>query len=83
MEDKRSACITLAGVLEARRALLKAELLSKDESALFQIANGFAIRHQRADQRPNYDEAYLDWLYWWYLATIELTNQLLTKVSTP
>jgi hypothetical protein len=83
VEDKRSACITLVGVLEARRSLLKTELLSKDEGALFQIANEFAIRHQNARQRPDYDEAYLDWLYWWYLATIELTNQLLTKASTP
>ena len=82
VEDKRSACITLADVLETRRSLLKAELLSRDEEALFQIANGFAIRHQRADQRPDYDDAYLDWLYWLYLATIELTNRLLTKAPT-
>lgn len=79
VEGKRSACIALAEVLEARRGLLKAELLSKDEGALFRIASEFAIRHQKADQRPDYDEAYLDWLYWWYLATIELTNQLLTR----
>jgi hypothetical protein len=43
--DRRSAAITLAGVLEERRALLKAELLRDDEGALFQIANRFAIRH--------------------------------------
>lgn len=82
VESKRSACIALAGVLESRRKLLKAELLSKDEGALFQIANQFGVRHQNADQRADYDEAYLDWLFWWYLATVELTNQLLTRQNS-
>jgi hypothetical protein len=50
-EDKRSACVALAGLLEERRQLVKAELLSKDEGALFQIANEFAIRHRNANQR--------------------------------
>jgi hypothetical protein len=79
VEERRSAVIALAGILEERRHLLKAELLSKDEGALFTIANGFAIRHQRADQRGDYDSAFLDWLFWWYLATVELTDQLLAR----
>jgi hypothetical protein len=77
--DKRSAVVALAGVLEERRVLLKAELISKDEGALFQIANQFAIRHRRDDQRPNYDPAFLDWLFWWYLATIDLTDRILER----
>lgn len=82
-EDKRSACIALAGVLETRRTLLKTELLSGDEGALFQIANQFDVRHRKADQRSDYDDAYLDWLFWWYLATIDLTNQILARQATP
>jgi hypothetical protein len=81
VEERRSAVIALAGILEERRALLRAELLSKDEGALFTIANGFAIRHQRADQRGDYDSAFLDWLFWWYLGTVQLTDQLLTRHS--
>ena len=77
--DRRSAIVALADVLEERRALLKAELMSKDEGALFQIANQFAIRHRRDDQRPDYDPAFLDWLFWWYLATIELTDRILER----
>jgi hypothetical protein len=77
--DKRSATVALAGVLEERRALLKAELMSKDEGALFQIANQFAIRHRRDDQRPDYDAAFLDWVFWWYLATVELTDRILAR----
>ncbi|MGP3938410.1 hypothetical protein [Streptomyces sp. 6N106] len=77
-ESKRSAIFNLARVLEERRALIK-EHLGKDEGALFQIANGFDLRHRRADQRSEYDEAFLDWIFWWYLATVELTNQLIAS----
>lgn len=77
--EKRSAILVLLGLLESRRDLVKTELLSKDEGALFSIANQFALRHQRADQRAEYDEAYLDWLYWWYLATLDLTDRLLAR----
>lgn len=78
-EDKRSAVVSLVGILEEHRGLLDQNLLSKDEGALFEIANRFAIRHQRADQRPDYDDAYLEWLFWWYLATVDLVNRLLKR----
>jgi hypothetical protein len=81
VEERRSAVIALAGILEERRDLLKVELLTKDEAALFQIANKFAVRHQGADQRGDYDPAFLDWLFWWYLGTVELTDQLLARHS--
>ncbi len=74
--EKKSAVVSLAGVLENERDLLEEKLLSKDEGALFTIANRFAIRHQRADQQPDYDDAYLDWIFWWYLATVELIRSL-------
>jgi hypothetical protein len=79
VEKRRSAVITLVGILEERRSLLKAELLPKDEAALFEIANKFAVRHQRADQRGDYDPAFLDWLFWWYLDTVQLIDQLLAR----
>src|SRR6266567_4315795 len=69
-EDKRSALITLAGSLEERRKLIKAELGSADEGALFHIANKFAIRHQNTQQLSDYDPAFLDWVFWWYLGTV-------------
>jgi len=69
--DKRSATVALAGVLEERRPLLKAELVSKDEGALFMIANQFAVRHRNEAQKADYDPAFLDWFFWWYLVTIE------------
>jgi hypothetical protein len=82
VQERRSAVIALAGILEKRRNLLKAELLTKDEGALFRIANEFAIRHQRADQQGDYDVSFLDWLFWWYLSTVQLTNELLARQTT-
>ena len=77
--EKRSAVVALAALLEERRPLLKERLTKKDEGALFQIANEFHIRHRRADQRGDYDESFLDWFFWWYLATLELTDHLLGR----
>ncbi len=78
-ESKRSAIVTLAGILEERRALIKDEVGKPDEGALFEIANRYDLRHRRADQHGDYDEAFLDWIFWWYLATVELTNQLIAS----
>jgi hypothetical protein len=80
-EVKRSAAIALALVLEERRGLLKENLLTKDEGALFQIANQFAIRHQNDGQHPDYDPVFRDWIFWWYLATIELTDRLIERAG--
>jgi hypothetical protein len=81
-DSKRSAIFNLGRVLEERRAVIKGHL-GKDEGALFEIANRFDLRHRRADQRGDYDEAFLDWIFWWYLATVELTNELIASRSLP
>jgi hypothetical protein len=78
-DDKRAAVVALARVLENRRRLLEAELLSRDEGALFNIANSFDIRHRGANQQADYDEAFLDWVFWWYLATVELLDRLIAR----
>lgn len=79
--DKRSAIYTLHRVLEKRQALLKKELFSKDEDALFHIANKFDLRHSNDKQHPDYDPAFHDWVFWWYLATVELSDRLLVRQS--
>jgi hypothetical protein len=76
--QKRSAVAALALVLEERRHNVLADALAKsDRGALFDIANNFHIRHQDAKQRRDYDDFYLDWIFWVYLATIELTNRVI------
>ena len=77
-EEKRSAVVSLARVLEQHRRLLKTEL-RRDEADLFNIANNFDIRHSRDGQQGDYDPVFLDWVFWWYLATIELLNRLLER----
>ncbi len=52
-------------MLEIHRTLLKRELLSKDEDALFEIANRYDLRHRNASQRVDYDPVFLDWVFWW------------------
>lgn len=78
-DDKRSACAALALVLEDRRQLLKEKMHSKDEGMLFQIANQFHIRHRNAGQHEDYGDEFLDWTFWIYLSTIELTNKVLAR----
>jgi hypothetical protein len=78
-EDKRPAPITLAGILEERRQLIKVELASADEGALFQTANKFTIRLQNRQQLSDYDPVFLDWIFWWYLGTVELTNRIISR----
>lgn len=83
-EEKRSAVLALARVLEDRRQLIEDSLDGKDEGALFRIANEFDLRHRGArgrgrEQQADYDVAFLDWIYYWYLATVELTDRLLAR----
>jgi hypothetical protein len=74
-----SAILALTQVLEKRRRLLKASLFRDDEVALFVIANKFDLRHLDEKQHTDYDPAFLDWVFWWYLATVELTDRLLAR----
>ncbi len=69
----------MALALEERRTLLKDRLVKEDEGALFQIANKFAIRHQNAQQQADYDPIFLDWVFWYYLATVELSDRMIAR----
>ena len=80
-EDKRSAVVALAGVLESHRESLKGLLCPKDEGALFNIANSFDLRHRDKSQKADYRAEFLDWIFWWYLATVELSNRVSGKPS--
>jgi len=78
--EERGAIMTLAGLLEQRRkGVLEMELMKGDSGALFDIANNFDLRHRRADQCTDYNPAFLDWIFSWYLATMVPTDQLLTR----
>lgn len=70
-EDRRRAVRELADVLEVLRAEIKEEMLTKDESELFHIANNFSIRHNNRNQKRQYDDLiWLTWVFYVYLATV-------------
>ncbi len=75
----RSAVVALARVLEAHRSLLKENLTRKDEGALFHIANEFSVRHDKADQKGDYDPVFLEWIFHWYLGTVVLIGKLVDR----
>jgi hypothetical protein len=64
----------LAGVLERLRAdgRLGEAVQGKDEGALFDIANNYAIRHDKPGQKRDYGPAYREWIFHAYLGAIRL-----------
>lgn len=80
----RAAVRELADVLEYLRVDVKAVMLKEDERALFDLANNFAIRHNKRDTRRDFDEpAWLAWAFYVYLASIRLTLELRNRTQTP
>lgn len=51
LEDKRDAVKALAGCLERLKPTISKSMLSADESALFDIANNFHVRHDNRKQK--------------------------------
>ena len=77
--DQRLAIVALARVLEERRPLIKSKLQSKDEGTLFNPANNSALRHNDGKQAVAYGDEFLSWIFYYYLATIQLTDDLLAR----
>lgn len=73
---KRDALRTLAGLLEHRRDEAKDRLGSQDAKDLFHIINKFDIRHQDKMQSGDYDDTFLDWIFWTLLASLDLMNSV-------
>lgn len=69
-DDRRDAVRDLADVLELMRPEVLQTVGRKDDAALFEIANKFAIRHYNAGQQKDYDPVWLSWMFYFYLATI-------------
>ncbi len=82
LDEKRSAIRDLADVFEwlKKARNLSAVLAKKDESAIFELANNFAIRHHDPKQKSNYDRAiWYSWIFHFYLATYHAAIRLLIK----
>jgi hypothetical protein len=79
-EEQKQAIRDLADVLEFYRPQVKTELLKEDERDLFLIANQYAIRHHRANQKDGYDGPWLTWLFYLYLSSVHLVLALVHQV---
>lgn len=84
-EEKKEAIRELADVFEwlKKTKRLTTAFDSKDESAIFDLANNFAIRHHNPNQKTNYDkEIWFSWIFHFYLATYHAAIRLLLKKET-
>jgi hypothetical protein len=82
VEDKHSAVLALAGVLELHRARVEALLPKGVESDIFQLANQFAVRHKDKKQKYAYDrEVWLEWMFYYYLASVIATLKIESKLE--
>lgn len=72
LSDKKDAVRALADVLEFfRHEDIKFD--KKDDGDLFQIMNNFDLRHHRRDQQGDYSkEMWYEWLFYTFLASINL-----------
>lgn len=74
--DKRAAIALLAGEMEPRRRTIERKISAGDEADLFRIANKFTIRHRDKAQQSDYGEEFLDWVFWTYVATVRLLDDI-------
>lgn len=82
-EEQKQAVRVLVDLLEFYRPQVKEHLLSQDESELFKIANNYGIRHHRAEQKDDYDDIWLRWLFYFYLSTVHLVLALVHGRQEP
>jgi hypothetical protein len=82
LSEKKEAIRELADVFEWLKKTkgLDSVLDGKDESAIFDIANNFGIRHHDPKQKTNYDlSIWYSWIFHFYLATYHAAIRLLLK----
>jgi len=82
ISEKKEAIRELTDVFEwlKKTKRLDRVLDKKDESAIFEIANSFGIRHHDPHQKTNYDRnIWYSWIFHFYLATYHAAIRLLIK----
>jgi len=82
LSEKKEAIRELADVFEWLKKTkgLGRVLDKKDDSAIFDIANNFAVRHHNPQQKTGYDKnIWYSWMFHFYLATYHAAIRLLIK----
>ena len=82
IDEKKEAIRGLADVFEWLKKTqgLSQVINKKDEAAIFEIANKFAVRHHNPDQKTGYDQdIWYSWMFHFYLATYHAAIRLLKR----
>lgn len=82
--ERRESIRELADAFEwlKKTEKLSEVLNSKDQAAIFDLANNFAIRHHDPKQKRDYDQTiWYAWIFHFYLATYHATVRLLIKAE--
>mgnify|MGYP001394864563 CR=1 FL=1 len=82
LSERKQAVHDLADIFEwlKKTEKLSEALDSKDERALFEIANNFSLRHHNPNQKQNYDpNIWYSWMFHFYLATYHAVIRTLKK----
>lgn len=75
--DKRSAILEVGRILEMFQKTKRLGLNSSDESDLFHVLNGFNLRHNKPNQKPNYDiDIFYPWIFYNLLASLDASLKL-------
>jgi len=81
MEHMRSACVTLAAVLEPLRGDLTSVIARPDVEAFFQLVNNFDIRHNHHKVMTLEYPEQLEWVFYSLLNTINVYYKLKVKLT--
>ncbi|GAA3969198.1 hypothetical protein [Mucilaginibacter dorajii] len=81
MEHMRSACVTLAAVLEPLRSDLTSVIARPDVEAFFQLVNNFDIRHNHNKVMTLEHPEQLEWVFYSLLNTINVYYKLKIKLA--
>ncbi len=74
--DRKRAIKELADVLESYKEHEAMKKLSNDASDLFHIVNKFTFRHLDSQQKDDYGDEFIDWIFYTCLNTVMLLMKL-------
>ncbi len=79
-DDQMDAVRDLAALLESLRAETKKVLASKDDDAIFELLNKFAVRHLNSGQYSRYDrKTWIPWMFYFLMASLHASLELLSE----
>jgi hypothetical protein len=82
MESMRSACVSLAAVLEPIRKDLKTVITDADVEHFFQLVNKFDIRHNNDFTKTLHHPEQLEWVFYSLLNTINTYTKLNKRLNS-